>query len=195
MAEFITTTTNAPELVAKFRRLAPHVRAGVVKGLKGALLVTEGRVRRGAGLKWRRGGAGLAGRLTSYARQGGRYGIDAAIGFRRTAGFPYEMSQEFGAKAKPGSAMTIPISPVARRNSERGGRARDLGVKLFRPNGTNVLLEARKRGEPVLHYVLVSSIPPRLRFRETVAASQRLIMDGVLDGARRAAAQAGAEPR
>lgn len=187
----INLDSNAQELVNRFRVLPVNVRNGVRGGLADALLITETRVRTGTSLKWRRGGAGLSGRLTSYARNGGELGIDAAIGFRKTAGFPYELAQEFGAHAKPGGAMAIPVSPIARAMSDRGQGPRDWAPgTIFRLPNTRVLVENPGPGaENILHYVLVKSIPPRLKFRETVNAQAGLISQQILAGARRGAAQ------
>jgi hypothetical protein len=184
------SSEEAQRLVARFNQLPTAVREGVRKGIAGALLVVETRVKTSTGLKWRRGAAGLAGRLTSFATLGGAMGIDAAIGFRRTRGFPYELSQEYGAKAKPGKAMAIPISPIARQMSERGQSPKDWPRgRLFRLPGTRVLVESTgPKAKPILHYFLTKSIPPRLRFIETVRANVGEIERGVLTGARRGAA-------
>lgn len=185
--------TNAGELIARFQRLPPAMRNGIVAGLRGALLATESRVRTHSGVKWRRGASGLSGRLTSYARAGGKNGIEAAIGFRKTRGFPYELAQEFGAKAKHGKAMAIPVSPIAKRASDRGQGPRDLpGIKLVLLPKTHVLVEARAKGASVLHYVLVKSIPARLRFVETVMSARGDIETGILMGARAGSREAGA---
>lgn len=185
---------DAERLVARFQRLAPEVRAGVQRGLARSLLVMETRVRQGTGVRWRRGMAGLAGRLTSYARPDAGLGIEAAIGFRRTRGFPYELAQEFGARAAPGKAMAIPISPLARRMSDRGQGPRDWprtgAGALFRPRNARVLMQSTGlRTKPILHYVLTKSIPPRLRFIRTVRDNRSLIEQGVLQGAREGAAR------
>lgn len=181
--------TNAADLMRRFHALPQAMRGGIVSGLRKALLVVEGKVTANAQLKFRRGGAGLAGRLTSYARPDSALGVDAAIGFRKRRGFPYEMAQEFGATAKPGGAMAIPISPLARRLSDRGIGPRQSGLILFRPKGKNVLLEYRGllrggglRSAP-LHYVLVKRIKPRLGFVKTVTASFGTIADGIVRGA------------
>ena len=195
MGDLIQLSTNVSELLTKFWQLPPSVREGVRDGLAGALLDVEGRVKTGARLKWRRGNAGLAGRLTSYAKATSGLGIEAAIGFRATRGFPYELAQEFGAKARAGGAMAIPVTPLARRHSDRGGSPRNLpGIKLVRLPKTHVLVQTRKRAAPKVHYVLVKSIPARLRFRESVMSRRFWIERGILDGARRGARKAGANP-
>ncbi len=167
----IQITAEQQQLAERFAALPEAVRTAYIRGLRRALLVTEGRVRQGADLQWRRGNAGLAGRLTSYARPGGATGIDAAIGFRATSGFPYELAQEFGARAKPGRAMAIPVTPAARRHSERGAGPRTFPGGLFFLKGPNAaVLAARgtKGTAAQVHYVLKKSIPPRLNFRRTV---------------------------
>lgn len=186
--------TNAAEIMRRMARMPAKVRGGVAKGLRRSLLALEGKVTAGADLKWRRGGAGLQGRLTSYARLDGVHNVDAAIGFRKRRGFPYELAQEFGATAKAGKAMAIPVSPLARRLSDRGIGPRQSGLPLFRPKGTNVLLEYRGRfkrkagfREQPLHYVLVKSIKPRLNFTKTVTANLRDVSRAIVDGAAAAA--------
>ena len=190
----ILLESNAAEIMRRLARMPAKMRGGVVQGLRRALLGLEGKVTAGADLKWRRGGAGLQGRLTSYARADGMLGVDAAIGFRKRRGFPYELAQEFGATARAGGAMAIPVSPLARRLSDRGIGPRQSGLPLFRPKGTNVLLEyrghyKRKAGyrEQPLHYVLVRSIKPRLNFIKTVTANLRDVSRGIVDGTASAA--------
>lgn len=187
----ITVTSNVDQLVRRFRLLPPQVRQGVRDGLVRTLLVVESRVRSGSGVRWRRGMAGLAGRLTSFAELSGALGINAAIGFRRTRGFPYELSQEFGARAR-GGAMAVPISPIARRMSDRGQGPRDWPRgKIFRLPNTRVLAEVPgPRAQPIIHYALTKSIPPRLRFIEIVRGQSSEISAGVLQGAREGAARA-----
>ena len=189
--------TNAAEIMRRLSRMPAKVRGGVAKGLRRSLLALEGKVTAGADLKWRRGGAGLQGRLTSYARPDGALGVDAAIGFRKRRGFPYELAQEFGATAKAGGAMAIPVSALARRLSDRGIGPRQSGLTLFRPKGKNVLLEYRgsKRGggfkvQP-LHYVLVKSIKPRLNFTKTITLNLRDVERGIVEGAAAGAREAG----
>jgi hypothetical protein len=170
-------TSNTRKIVARFAALPQRAQRAVAGRLRSALLVVESRVLRGADLKWRRGGAGLAGRLASFVRLGGPRGIDAEIGFRRTSGFPYELAQEFGARARPGGAMSIPVTAEAR---SAGGASR-FGGALFRPAGTHVLAERVGRQLQV-HYVLVKSIPPSLHFRRSVERSMPLIEDAILGG-------------
>lgn len=190
MADGIQITGNAAELVARFNRLEPAAREGIRRGIAGALLSIESKVLQGAGVKWRRGAGGLAGRLTSYARLGGAWGVDAAIGFRRTQGFPYELAQEFGAKAKGGGSLAIPISQEARGASDRGLGARSMeGLFVLRANGKAFLARQVKRHLEI-HYILKKSIPPRLRFRENVMNNAGLVSDGVMHGWRQARAEA-----
>lgn len=173
--------TNASDILRRFDRWPSYVQTSILKALKRHLMLMEGKVKQRADIKARRGSSGLMGRLTSYARVTGNDHVDAAIGFRKTRGFPYEYAQEFGARAKAGGAMAIPMSPIARALSERSGGGpspRQLGIALFRPRGTNVLLEARQRST-VLHYVLVKAIKPRLHFRRTVTQELTDLMGGV----------------
>ena len=132
--------SNAAEILRRFERLSTGLQEGVLVGLRRGLLLAESAVRRNTSLKWRRGAAGLSGRLTSYARKVGGQ-VDAAIGFRKTRAFPYELAQEFGAKAKGG--------------------------------GANIL----KRED--VHYVLLKSIPARLKFRDNVGKTIPQIGDEV----------------
>jgi hypothetical protein len=191
MADGIQLETKAQALIQRFEKLPGAERAAVVRGLKRGLLVTEDVVRQGSGVKFRRGSGGLAGRLTSYARPHSLWGVDGAIGFRKTRGFPYELSQETGAKAKPGKAMAIPVSAIAKRASERGmgpreafpGKALTLikgarGAFLFE---TKLARSSRAQGlrTSILHYVLVKSIPARLGFKRSVIAALPMISDEV----------------
>jgi hypothetical protein len=199
MSDGVTITTNAQRLLRDWSRLAPGVKAGVRRGLLRGLLLTEEAVRTGAGVKLRRE-SGLAGRLTSYAAPLGDT-LEGAIGFRKTRGFPYELSQEFGATAKPGKAMAMPVSPKARRHAEQGGTARAFPAPLFIPAGTHVLAEAGGRkwanqhgrsggGEFVTHYVLIKRLKPRLGFRKNVIASLPTISAEVESGGREGVRQA-----
>ena len=180
---------DAERLIQRFNTLAHNIRAGVRSGLQRSLLTVETRVRQGSGVRFRRGMAGLAGRLTSYSRLSGPLGIDAAIGFRRTSGFPYELAQEFGARAAPGKAMAVPVSPMAQRMSDRGQGPRDWAPgELFRMRNTRVLAHRPgPKAKPEVHYVLVKSIPPRLRFVQTVRDNRGEIERGIMSGAREGA--------
>ena len=184
--------TNAEQILARFARLPQALREAVARGLKRGLLLIEERVRSGTSLSWRRGRGGLLGRLSSYVATNAGWWIEGAIGFRKTAGFPYELAQEEGARPKNAKALAIPITPEARRV----GSPRQFPRRLFVPKGTHVLAEtlySRARGirgfvrDLVPHYVLVSSIPPRLRFRENVLAGLPMISREVAEAAEGAA--------
>lgn len=180
----IGLSTNATELLREWRRLPDRLQGGVRRGLQRGLIVAETHVRQMTGVQARRGAAGLMGRLTSHvADAGGALGIDGVIGFRRSRGFPYEMSQEFGAKAKPGKAMAIPITPAARsagspRNFPKklvipGGRG-NATVKAYSGRTVGILAEVTAKGLLRPHYILVKSIEPRLKFRETLLSRRTL---------------------
>jgi len=201
MADAIQLETNAADLLRRFPRLLPAMAQGVKTALSRSLLLVEDRVRGGGQLKWRRGSGGLAGRLTSYvmvAGAGGSFaGLDAAIGFRKTRGFPYELAQEFGAKARPGGAMAIPISGEARKLSAKGISARNFPRPLAMIGGKGgkaPLLVQTRTGRKLVggvqlvpHYVLVKSIRPRLGFRKTVLASIPMISSEIEAGAKEGA--------
>jgi hypothetical protein len=177
MADGLHIAANTAEIIGRMRKAPAAVQAEVVAGVARALLLTESAVRSSRGVRWRRGAAGLAGRLTSFARSSSAFGVDAAIGFRRTRGFPYELAQEFGAKARSGGAMAVPVSGEARALSARGKSARDFPrpLWLLRRGGRAVLLETVAPGEIEPHYVLLKSLRPRLGFRQTVQANTSLI--------------------
>jgi len=153
-------------------------------------MLAEDRVRTNTKVKARRGAAGLMGRLTSYARPSVKWGVDAAIGFRKTRGFPYELSQEYGAKAKPGKAMAIPINREAKALSGRGGGPRDYPreLVLVKTKDKALLFPAGKRGGTLSKpaYVLVKSIQPRLKFRENVTRSLPEISRQVVNATKKA---------
>lgn len=178
--------TNLKEVLGRFKKLPLAVQQGIGQGLRGALKELEQKVLTGTRVRWRRGPAGLAGRLTSSVKPGGQLGLDAEIGFRKTRGFPYEFAQEYGALAKPGKAMAIPLTPQARRvTSPRQMQ----NLHLVKPMGGKAfLVESRKRSS-VFHFILVKSIPARLGFRNTCLSNVSLIERGVLLGARRGQAQ------
>jgi hypothetical protein len=168
----IVIASNTGAILRQFDRMPKTLQGAVVRGLTRGLLVTEDRVRRRTGIKSRHGAAGLMGRLTSFVQTGMRdAAVDGIIGFRKTRGFPYELSQEFGAKAKPGKAMAIPVTREARRY--RGPR--DFPGGLFVPHRQHVLAQKTRGGKMLVHYILVRSIPPRLRFRKTVFGSRLAI--------------------
>lgn len=187
MAETIRLDSNAESVIRYFGALPRVTQQEIVAGIKRGLIVMVSKVLQGTALKWRRGAAGLAGRLTSFAKLGGPMGIDAAIGFRKTRGFPYELAQEFGAKARAGGAMSIPLSQQARAASERGQGPREFGVPLRLMK--NLLVEDKNKSV-IVHYVLVKSIPPRLNFMKTVRANVGLIERGIMNGLRAGEAKA-----
>jgi hypothetical protein len=172
MADSITFSSNINAVLKGFAKQPAKIQDAIVRGTKRGLLLTRGYVRKGAELRFTGGRSGLISRLTSDAHKTGLMGMTGYIGFRRTTGFPYELSQEFGAHAKPGKMMAIPVSPLAIAAGQRGIGPRKLGVKLFIPPHMHVLCEAyksQKRGPiKTVHYVLVESIKPRLNFRRTV---------------------------
>lgn len=164
-------TTNAADLLKRFEFFPEKVQTNLKAGLGRALIILEGRVRTGTAIKARRGDAGVMGRLTSYTVAKPGIGLDGVIGFRKIRGFPYEIAQEFGAKAKPGGAMAMPVSGKAKRLAAQGEGPRKFPEKLFIPPHMHVLAEAFKRGAggiKTIHYVLLKSIKPRLRFMEIV---------------------------
>lgn len=176
---------KARKLLKKFKRLPKEIREGIRKGLKRGLIILEGQVAVRTRIKSRRGSAGLMGRLTSYVvTTGGE--IDAAIGFRKTRGFPYEMSQEFGARAKPGKAMAIPLDGTAKALGERGGSAgsdpREMNIVIA--NGKAFLFPEDSDDGPA--YILVKRIPARLNFTDTVTRGIAMLSGEVVKGARAA---------
>ena len=162
--------------MARFERLPTELQGTVRKGLALGLLLVEEQVKRRADVRLSGGRSGLAGRLTSYVEVGGRrFAVDGVIGFRRTRGFPYELAQEYGARAKPGGAMAIPISPEAKMLSQQGISARDFPRELFSPKHSRVLGESLGGGRMQVHYVFVKSIAPRLHFRENVEDNMDIV--------------------
>jgi len=150
-------------IISRFQRLPNAVQTAVQRGSKRGLLILEDRVRTGTDIKNRGGGRGLMGRLTSFVSADSA-GMDAVIGFRKTKGFPYELSQEFGAKAKPGKAMSIPLTPEARRVDS----PREMDDLVLIKTASNAVLAKVDDGRVDPQFVLVKSIKPRLRFRENV---------------------------
>jgi hypothetical protein len=177
----IQIDTNVREVMAKFHRLPGSMQQAVKRGIGRGLILMQERIKTSTGVKWRRDNSGLKGRLTSHVETTGKFGVldvDGVIGFRKSKNFPYELAQEFGAKAKPGKAMVVPVSDVAKQLSQRGKGPRDFPGKLFIPKGHHVLMAAGGgKNSPLLvtHYILIKSIAPRLKFRETVLASGDLI--------------------
>jgi hypothetical protein len=181
-----TVTTNAGDILRRFKCLPGNIQAGIVRRVRGALILANEAVRAQTGIKSRGGARGLMGRLTSYAQADRHIGLDAAIGFRKRAGgFPYELSQEFGATAKPGKAMAIPLSAKARRLSDSGKGPRAFPGKLFIPPHMHVLAEAYARddGLKTIHYALVKSIPARLKFFQTMRGQLPQISAAIEAGA------------
>jgi hypothetical protein len=173
--------SNANRIIQRFERMPKAVQLGVAKGLQRGLLLADARVRRNTEVKMRRGAAGLGGRLTNYVTVKAGLGIEAAIGFRKTQGFPYELSQEFGAKAKPGKAMAIPVS----REARQAGSPRNMpDLALIKGKRRVVLVTKGGKGRMRVHYVLVKAIKPRLKFRENVKASVPEISREVVNGAK-----------
>lgn len=162
--------SNAENLLRRFARLPGEMQGAVKRGTARGLLLVEEEVKRRTDVHLSGGRSGLASRLTSYVEIGpGAIAIDGIIGFRKTRGFPYELAHEYGAKAKPGKAMAMPVSREARVLGQRGISARDFPRKLFRPKGTRVLAESMGRTTKiVVHYVFLKTIEPRLHFRESV---------------------------
>lgn len=182
MSDRVEIIHNGRKVLSRFRRLPADVQAGVRRGLVRGLLLVEDVVKRRADVKFSGARSGLASRLTSYV-EGGRpgMGIDGVIGFRRRKGFPYELSQEFGAKARPGGAMAVPVSREARALSEAGTSARDFPRKLFVVPRKGMLAESGGRGRKLLvHYVFVKSLEPRLHFRESVTDNLDVVLREVL---------------
>jgi hypothetical protein len=175
MAEGIQLESNAREIMERFRGLPSVVQLSVLKGIRRWELVTETKVLTGSQVKFSGSRSGLASRLTSYARKDSIADVDAAIGFRKTAHFPYELSQEFGATAKPGHAMVVPVSPQAKALAARGMGPRAMPGQMFIPRGRHVLASFNKGlGGIEVQYILIKSLKPRLGFRKTV-------LDGVPD--------------
>lgn len=164
----ITVNVDAANVLRRFDRLPVESQGRIRRNVARELIALQGEVRARSGVRTPSGARGLMGRLTSYSEARSGIGLDAAIGFRKTRGFPYELSQEFGARAKPGGAMTIPLTPLAKRV----GGAKDFPGKLFRPKGTRILAESPAPGKLIAHYVLVKSIRPRLGFGAIVTRPQ-----------------------
>ena len=189
MADNLTIQSNALEVLRKFDRLPNEIQTSVRKGFARGLLLVEEEVKRRADVRLTGARSGLASRLTSYVQvKVGDLAVDGVIGFRKTAGFPYELAQEFGAHARPGGAMAIPVSDEAKALASRGVSAKDFPRELFVPGRTHVLaenlgLESFRSGNGMLtvHYVLVKSIPPRLHFRESVEDNLDVVWREVME--------------
>lgn len=195
MSDGIQIDSNAVEIIQKFHKLPGAVQSGVLMGLKRSLINLEGQIKRRSGVNFNRGASGLAGRIASYAKPGAQYGVDAAIGFRKTKGFPYELAQEFGAKAGAGKAMAIPISAEAKAlaNAGQGPRAFPGGLTLVKGARNAGLIKktkssgSRTSDEDVQYeYVLVKSIPARLYFMRNVTAAIPEISRDIVEAEREA---------
>lgn len=173
----IQLDSNAARVLRDWYAMPAEARGRIKANVARELIMLQGDVRSKTGLKWRSGARGLSGRLTSNVRESGSFGLDGAIGFRKTRGFPYELAQEFGAKAKPGKAMAIPLTPAARR----AGSPRNMAVKLFIPHGTHVLAESRGQAR-IFHYALVKSIKARLGFARNVEPAGERISQAIIAG-------------
>lgn len=186
----IEISSDAEQLARTFERLPKRVQTGISNGLKRSLILIEDKVRMrcratsGDSVKFSGSRSGLSSRLTSYVKLLPGMGLDGAIGFRRTRGFPYELAQEFGAHAKPGKAMSIPVTDEARA---AGGASHFPGkLRLVKTGHGAILVRDRiagMRGMFEVEYVLVKSIPPRLGFRQTVNANTDLISGEMVAGA------------
>ena len=172
MSDGLYISSDAEKLLREFDQLPKNLQEAVRKGLKRALLILEGVVKSRTEVKLSGSRSGLDSRLTSYVDAGGGMSIDGVIGFRKTKNFPYELSQEYGATAKPGGAMVVPVSDQAKALAARGLGPKDMaGVKLFIPRNTHVLaayVPGQKSVGIVVQYILIKSIRPRLHFRENV---------------------------
>lgn len=175
---------NLPEVMDRFKRLPDALKEGIRKGAERGLSALETRVRANTHVKWRSGGSGLSGRLTSFSEIGTDQWLRAAIGFRKTKRFPYEMSQEFGAKAKPGKAMAIPLTDKARRVQS----PREMKNLVFIKKGKNPILAEKKPRSFAPQFVLVKSIPARLKFRETIEQNVAMLSEEIVRGAQEAQA-------
>ena len=186
MADQIKLESNAQDILKRFTRLPVLMQKGIVLGVRRTLLIVEDKVRmqnRATGpdsVRFSGARAGLSSRLTSYARASSVLGFEGAIGFRKTRGFPYELSQEFGAKAKPGKAMAIPVTPEARAVDSPRQFPGELFVRKW---GNKALLMQKVGMLTATQYVLVKRIPARMKFRDTVKGQSPMISQAVVDGA------------
>jgi hypothetical protein len=186
MAEQIQLSTNAAKVLQTWRKLPASVQSGIAKSLGRRLLMLRDEVRTNADLTMTGARSGLASRITSFSRSAGKMGLDAAIGFRRTSGFPYELSQEFGARAKPGKAIAVPVSKEAKAS---GGPLNMTDLSLVKV-GSRALLARASGSKLDVHWVLVKRLRPRLNFRRTVTSAIPSISDAVERGAKEGWAKA-----
>lgn len=194
MSGTLKLETNAQELMQRFDRLPGAVQDGILKGIKGALVVAESNFLKNPGVRMTGSRSGLSSRLTSYAQKDSIDQVDAAIGFRKTSHFPYELSQEFGAKAKAGGAMVIPLTPIAKALAQRGIGPREgfaAGRLRVIKTHSGAFLAEMVRGRRVIfgaallwHYKLVKSIPARMRFRAAMMEAVPVISERIATGAR-----------
>jgi hypothetical protein len=119
------------------------------------------------------------------------FAVDAAIGFRKTKHFPYELSQEFGAKAAPGKALPVPIGDEAKAAAAKGLGPREAfgsQLRVARIGGKaylvrNMVLTSANLGKTnYFQYVLVKSIKARMRFREVTRKNTARISNAILAG-------------
>jgi hypothetical protein len=189
---------DAEQVLRYFARLPPATQTAVKQGVERGLILAESAFRMNPGVRLSGSRSGLGSRLTHFVATGGDMAIVGAVGFRKTALFPYELSQEFGANAHKG-AMAIPISPEAKAMSKRGDSARDFPRKLhlIKGMGKALLIEhvmsagGRGGGASVhrrsdVHYVLKKSLRPRMRFRETMRNQAGQISDQIVQSVRAA---------
>lgn len=183
----IRISSNAAELLGRFDRLPKRIQGGIARGLRRGLLLAESAFLRrhqattGGSVKLSGARSGLGSRLTSLVARGSDMSLEGAIGFRRTRGFPYELSQEFGAKAKSGKAMAIPLTPEARIVGSPRNFATPLRIQKI--NGKVFLVMDRPKASFVIEYILKKSIPPRLNFRDTIIRQVPSISDEITKGA------------
>jgi hypothetical protein len=184
--------SDAWKLLREFSALPKHLQEAVQKGLKRALILLEELVRRRADLKFAGSRSGLSSRLTSYVEAGGALVIDGVIGFRKSAHFPYELSHEYGAMAKAGGAMVVPVSAQAKALSARGLGPKDMaGVKLFIPRGGHVLAAYIPGSKSIgiqVQYILIKTLRPRLHFRENVMDNLDIVENEVIGDVKEALA-------
>jgi len=181
MADTFTIGSNAAQLLRRYNRLPGDVQRGIARGMKRGLLLAEDHVRRNTKIRARHGMAGLMGRLTSDVEIGGPLGIDGVIGFRKTRGFPYELAQEYGARARPGGAMTMPLTAEARR----AGSPRAM-AGLFVLKGQPYLAEKTGPRTITRHWRFLKKIEPRLFFRQSVRESLPRIGQEIVKDAEKA---------
>lgn len=178
----IELTSNAEEIIGRLNGMGERTQQAIAAGVGRAWLVIGSRWRAATGVKISGAGQGLGARLASFSEvRGGQ--LSAAIGFRKTAHFPYELAQEFGARAKPGKAMVVPVGNKAKSMSRRGMGPRDWpeGALAMRKLGGRAFLFSTTKKASHLEYVLIKSLRPRLKFFETVQANADVISGEVVE--------------